>query len=121
MRAHPAVWLWDLGNENSNCTIPPDRAKGDEWLERMTGALRAGERFPLVLADPALPSALVMAFQMRALAVTLGAKPADLAQAVAVEVVAAITLSSVDRLKLKEGSTVTVIIKATEVMLATED
>ena len=37
---HPAIWLWDLGNENSNCTIPPDAAAGDEWLERMTGALR---------------------------------------------------------------------------------
>jgi molybdopterin-binding protein len=37
------------------------------------------------------------------------------------EVVSAITLGSVDRLKLKEGSPVTVIIKATEVMLATND
>ena len=37
------------------------------------------------------------------------------------EVVAAITLGSIDRLKLKEGSAVMVIIKATEVMLATED
>jgi ABC-2 type transport system permease protein len=44
---------------------------------------------PLVLADPALPSSQVMAFQMRALAVTLGAKPADLAQSVALEVVGA--------------------------------
>ena len=24
----PAVWAWDLGNENSNCTIPPDRDRG---------------------------------------------------------------------------------------------
>jgi len=23
LRAHPAIWMWDLGNENSNCTIPP--------------------------------------------------------------------------------------------------
>jgi endo-1,4-beta-mannosidase len=38
---HPAIWMWDLGNENSNCTIPPDVAAGDEWLERMTSALRA--------------------------------------------------------------------------------
>jgi endo-1,4-beta-mannosidase len=41
LHGHPAVWMWDLGNENSNCTIPPDAAAGDEWLERMTGALRA--------------------------------------------------------------------------------
>jgi endo-1,4-beta-mannosidase len=43
LRAHPAIWLWDLGNENSNCTIPPDTAAGDEWLARMTGALRSGD------------------------------------------------------------------------------
>ena len=43
LAGHPAVWLWDLGNENSNCTIPPDAAAGDEWLERLTGALRAGD------------------------------------------------------------------------------
>jgi endo-1,4-beta-mannosidase len=41
LHGHPAVWMWDLGNENSNCTIPSDAAAGDEWLERMTGALRA--------------------------------------------------------------------------------
>jgi ABC-2 type transport system permease protein len=44
---------------------------------------------PLVLADPTLPHAQVMAFQMRVLAVSLGAKPADLTQAIAVEVVGA--------------------------------
>ena len=43
LAGHPAVWLWDLGNENSNCTVPPDAAAGDEWLERLTGALRAGD------------------------------------------------------------------------------
>ncbi len=34
------------------------------------------------------------------------------------EIVSAITRTSVDNLKLKEGDTVTVVIKATEVMLA---
>jgi len=24
LSGHPAVWAWDLGNENSNCTTPPD-------------------------------------------------------------------------------------------------
>jgi len=38
---HPAVWAWDLGNENSNCTIPPDHAVADRWLERMSSVLRA--------------------------------------------------------------------------------
>src|SRR5204863_4800083 len=40
LAGHPAVWLWDLGNENSNCTVPPDRAAGSAWLERMTTAIR---------------------------------------------------------------------------------
>ena len=25
LRGHPALWAWDLGNENSNCCIPPSR------------------------------------------------------------------------------------------------
>jgi molybdate transport system regulatory protein len=37
------------------------------------------------------------------------------------EVVSAITVNSVQRLKLAAGSKVTVVIKATEVLLATED
>src|SRR5687767_6890001 len=43
LRGHPALWMWDLGNENSNCTIPPDAGAGTAWLERMTGALRAAD------------------------------------------------------------------------------
>ena len=43
LRGHPAVWMWDLGNENSNCTIPPDARAGTAWLERMTGAIRAAD------------------------------------------------------------------------------
>lgn len=40
LRGHPAVWAYDLGNENSNCTIPPDPAAAERWLERMSSALR---------------------------------------------------------------------------------
>jgi endo-1,4-beta-mannosidase len=47
LAGHPAIWAWDLGNESSNCTIPPDRLAGDAWLERMTGAIRS--------ADPGRP------------------------------------------------------------------
>jgi endo-1,4-beta-mannosidase len=47
LAGHPAVWLWDLGNENSNCTVPPDADAGSAWLERMTAAIRA--------ADPGRP------------------------------------------------------------------
>jgi endo-1,4-beta-mannosidase len=44
---HPGVWGWDLGNENSNCTVPPSRAAGEAWLERMATAIRR--------ADPGRP------------------------------------------------------------------
>jgi endo-1,4-beta-mannosidase len=40
---HPGVWAWDLGNENSNCSVPPDSAAGEAWLERMSTAIRSGD------------------------------------------------------------------------------
>jgi endo-1,4-beta-mannosidase len=40
LAGHAAVWMWDLGNENSNCTVPPDPAAGSAWLDRMTAAIR---------------------------------------------------------------------------------
>ena len=43
LRGHPAVWMWDLGNENSNCTIPPDTGAGTAWLERISGAIRTSD------------------------------------------------------------------------------
>ena len=43
LAGHPAVWAWDLGNENSNCTVPPDAAVAERWMDRMTSALRAGD------------------------------------------------------------------------------
>jgi endo-1,4-beta-mannosidase len=43
LAGHPAIWAWDLGNENSNCTVPPDRPTGEAWLERMAGAIRAAD------------------------------------------------------------------------------
>ncbi len=38
---HPALWGWDLGNEPSNCAIPPSRESGLVWLERMVAEIRA--------------------------------------------------------------------------------
>lgn len=38
---HPAVWAYDLGNENSNCVVPPSRASGLAWLKTIAGAIRA--------------------------------------------------------------------------------
>lgn len=46
LRGHTAVWAWDLGNENSNCVVPPARAAAIDWLDRIAGALRS--------ADPSL-------------------------------------------------------------------
>ncbi|HLI57168.1 MAG TPA: cellulase family glycosylhydrolase [Actinomycetota bacterium] len=47
LAGHPGVWGWDLGNENSNCTRPPDAESGASWLCRMAAALRT--------ADPGRP------------------------------------------------------------------
>jgi len=43
LAGHPGVWGWDLGNENSNCTLPPDRSAGEAWLERMSTAIRRSD------------------------------------------------------------------------------
>lgn len=48
LAGHPAVWAWDLGNENSNCTVPPDTATAEAWLQRMTGAIRRADPGRLV-------------------------------------------------------------------------
>ena len=40
---HPAMWAWDLGNENSNCTIPPNKQLARSWLARVTTAIRAAD------------------------------------------------------------------------------
>jgi endo-1,4-beta-mannosidase len=48
LSGHPAVWAWDLGNENSNCTVPPDRSSADGWLQRMTEAVRGADPGRLV-------------------------------------------------------------------------
>jgi endo-1,4-beta-mannosidase len=41
LQAHPALWGWDLGNENSNCAVPPSREAGVAWLERMAGEIKS--------------------------------------------------------------------------------
>jgi endo-1,4-beta-mannosidase len=40
LAGHPAVWAYDLGNESSNCVIPPDRSAARQWLEVMVGEIR---------------------------------------------------------------------------------
>ncbi|NOQ82384.1 MAG: hypothetical protein GQ551_00130, partial [Myxococcales bacterium] len=31
LAGHGALWAWDLGNENSNCVVPTDKAHAREW------------------------------------------------------------------------------------------
>jgi endo-1,4-beta-mannosidase len=38
---HPALWAYDLGNENSNCVVPPTRDAALAWLDAMAGAIRS--------------------------------------------------------------------------------
>ena len=45
---HPAVWAWDLGNENSNCVQPPDPTAGRRWLDRMAEAIREADAAAMI-------------------------------------------------------------------------
>lgn len=48
LAGHPTLWAWDLGNENSNCLMPPTRSSGRDWLRRITEAIRAADATALV-------------------------------------------------------------------------
>ncbi len=41
LAGHPALWGWDLGNENSNCCAPPTSEHGRRWLHRIASAIHA--------------------------------------------------------------------------------
>jgi endo-1,4-beta-mannosidase len=41
LRQHPAVWLWNLGNEPDLFAWPPDSDKGQAWVREMTNIIRA--------------------------------------------------------------------------------
>lgn len=43
LAGHPALWAWDLGNENSNCVVPPTRRAGLDWLQSMSEAIRSAD------------------------------------------------------------------------------
>jgi endo-1,4-beta-mannosidase len=43
LSGHPALWAWDLGNENSNCVVPSDKGLAVDWLRRMGDALRGAD------------------------------------------------------------------------------
>jgi endo-1,4-beta-mannosidase len=48
LRGHEALWAWDLGNENSNCVIPPTSESARTWLARLTSAIRRSDDRALV-------------------------------------------------------------------------
>lgn len=48
LAGHEALWTWDLGNENSNCVLPPNRAAAGAWLARMASAIRVADDAALV-------------------------------------------------------------------------
>ena len=41
LAGHAALWGWDLGNENSNCCVPPTLEDGRRWLDRIASAIRS--------------------------------------------------------------------------------
>jgi endo-1,4-beta-mannosidase len=43
LAGHESLWAWDLGNENSNCVVPPDRARARRWLEQVASAIRTAD------------------------------------------------------------------------------
>jgi endo-1,4-beta-mannosidase len=45
---HPALWAWDLGNEGSNCVVPPSRAHARAWLRRLCDAIHEGDAAALI-------------------------------------------------------------------------
>jgi len=48
LAGHEAVWTWDLGNENSNCVVPPNRSSARSWLARLGSAIRSADETALV-------------------------------------------------------------------------
>jgi len=50
LAGHSALWAWDLGNENSNCVIPPTRSHARDWLRRITDAVRDSDSRALITA-----------------------------------------------------------------------
>ncbi len=43
LSGHPALWAWDLGNENSNCGAAPDKESARAWLHRVSEAIRRAD------------------------------------------------------------------------------
>ncbi|MDZ4768454.1 MAG: cellulase family glycosylhydrolase [Chloroflexota bacterium] len=50
LKDHPAIWMWNLGNESDLFSIPPSAASGRAWVRDHVAAIRA--------IDPAHPVTL---------------------------------------------------------------
>ena len=50
LAGHPALWAWDLGNENSNCVRPPNNGSGRAWLARIRAAICGADASAVVTA-----------------------------------------------------------------------
>jgi endo-1,4-beta-mannosidase len=48
LAGHDATWMWDLGNESSNCVIPPSRSSARNWLGQLVSVIRTADRTSLV-------------------------------------------------------------------------
>ena len=48
LAGHEALWAWDLGNESSNCVVPPSRSSARRWLQRLATAIRGADQSALV-------------------------------------------------------------------------
>jgi endo-1,4-beta-mannosidase len=70
LRGHPALWAWDLGNENSNVCVPATRDLARSWLGAMANAIR--------VADPA--ARITIGLHMEDLEDDRGLGPAEAAE-----------------------------------------
>ena len=43
LNGHPALIAWDLGNENSNCAVPPNKESARAWLSAVTETIRKND------------------------------------------------------------------------------
>lgn len=48
LRDAPAIWAYDLGNENSNCVVPPTREAAVRWLRAVTREIRTADPSRLI-------------------------------------------------------------------------
>lgn len=49
LKGHPALWGYDLGNESSNCVIPPNRQAARDWLAAVVGELKGVHDVPVTI------------------------------------------------------------------------